>query len=205
MEVQLQELVEKIRKDGVEAAEARAAGIVSDAESRAAEIVRAAKAEAEAIVRDAKAESARFETAAEASLAQAARNLLLTFRDGVSAELRAIVSRDTSSSYDADVLRTLIPETVKKWIASTGEDSLAVLLPVQELSKLESSLKSALTAELSKGLVIKADRGLGAGFRIASGDGAAYYDFSAEAVADLFSAYVSPRVAEIMKSASKGL
>ena len=35
-------------------------------------------------------------------------------------------------------------------------------------------------------------------------NGAAYYDYSAEAVADLFTAYLNPRVAALMKNAAKG-
>ena len=84
-------------------------------------------------------------------------------------------------------------------------NDIAVLLSEQDAAKLESSLTETLRAELSKGLVIRADHNLNAGFRIASKDGSAYYDFSADSVADLFSAYLNPRVAEILKSAAKGL
>ena len=77
-----------------------------------------------------------------------------------------------------------------------------VLLPAKELAVVEASLQAALKAEMAKGLELKADKSLAAGFRIGSKDGAAYYDFSAEAVADLFSAYLNPRTAAIMKEAA---
>jgi len=35
-------------------------------------------------------------------------------------------------------------------------------------------------------------------------NGEAYYDYSAEAVADLFSSYLNPRVSAVMKNAAKG-
>ena len=52
---------------------------------------------------------------------------------------------------------------------------------------------------------LKADSKIAGGFRIGTKDGAAYYDFSAEAVADLFSSYLSPKTAEILKNAAKEL
>lgn len=205
MDIQLQELVEKIRKDGVETAEAESAEIVKKAGERAEAILKAARAEADALVRSAKEESEKFERAAVSSVTQAARNLMISFRDGIEAELERIVRRDTKAAYDADTLKALVPETVKAWIAKSGVNDIAVLLSEKDAAKLESALTGTLRDEISKGLVIRVDRNLDAGFRIATKDGSAYYDFSAGSVADLFSAYLNPRVAEILKSAAKGL
>lgn len=205
MEIQLQELVEKIRKDGVETAEAESAEIVKKAGERAEAILKSARAEADALVRSAKEESEKFERAAVSSVTQAARNLMISFRDGIEAELERIIRRDTKAAYDANTLKVLVPETVKAWIAKSGVNDIAVLLSGPDAAKLEASLTETLRTEISKGLVIRADRNLDAGFRIAAKDGSAYYDFSADSVADLFSAYLNPRVAEILKSAAKGL
>lgn len=205
MDVQLQELIDKIKKDGVASAEASAAAIIAEAEKKAAAIVAEAEAKAAEIVKNGKAETARMEKASIDAIRQAGRNLILSFRDGVSAELDAIVAAETSAAYSQDMLKTLIPETVKAWAANTASDDISVLLPAKDAAALENGFKSALKAELSKGLELKADKTLDAGFRIGSKDGAAYYDFSAEAVADLFSAYLNPRTAAIMKEAAAQL
>ena len=52
---------------------------------------------------------------------------------------------------------------------------------------------------------IKADDSLSSGFRIGAKDGSAFYDFSAEEVAGLFSSYLNPRTTELMKRAAAGL
>jgi len=49
---------------------------------------------------------------------------------------------------------------------------------------------------------LKPEKSITGGFRIGINNGEAYYDFSAEAVADLFSAYLNPRTAAIMKAAA---
>ncbi len=202
MDVQLQELIDKIKKDGVASAESSAAAIIAEAEKKAASIVAEAEAKAAEIVKKGKAETTRMEKASVDAIRQAGRNLILSFRDSVTVELDAIVSAETTAAYSSDMLKTLIPETVKVWASKTDIDDISVLLPAKELVALENGFKVALKAELAKGLELKADKTLDAGFRIGSKDGAAYYDFSAEAVADLFSAYLNPRTAAIMKEVS---
>ncbi len=205
MDVQLQELVNKIKKDGVEAAEAKAAEIVAKAEAKAAEIQAAAKKEADDIVKKAEVESKRLEQAAVSAIRQAGRNLLISFREGIQAELDALIRSGTAAAYDAGALKDVVPAAVKGWAAASGSNDLAVILSPQHAKKLEDSLTGALKAEIAKGLEIRSDSGVSGGFRIGTKDGAAYYDFSAEAVADLFAAYLNPRVASVMREAAKEL
>jgi V/A-type H+-transporting ATPase subunit E len=203
MEVQLQELVDKIRKDGVESADAKAREIIQKAETQAASIIDNAKKEALTIVKNAVEEAARSEKAAVSAISQAGRNVILSFRDGIGHELDALVKSETAKAYDASVLKELLPVAVKSWIANNKTDDISVLLSPADSAKLESAMKSALKDEIAKGLVIGTDVSLAGGFKIGSKDGSAYYDFSADAVAELFSAYLNPRVAGILKAASK--
>lgn len=205
MDIQLQELIEKIKKDGVSSAETAARKIIADAEKKAASIVSDAELKADSIIKTAKAETERMEKASEDAIAQAGRNLIISFRDGINKELSAIVNSETEKAMDKDLLKKLIPETVKAWSANPDADDVSVLLPAKDLKALETSLKTALKAKISKGLVIKSDASLSAGFRIGSKNGSAFYDFSAEEVAALFSAYLNPKTTEIMKKAAAGI
>lgn len=205
MDIQLQELIEKIKKDGVSSAESAARKIIADAEKKAASIVSDAEVKADSIIKTAKAETDRMEKASEDAIAQAGRNLIISFRDGINKELSSIVNSETEKAMDKDLLKKLIPETVKAWSANLDVDDVSVLLPAKDLKALETSLKTALKAKIAKGLVIKNDASLSAGFRIGSKNGSAFYDFSAEEVAALFSAYLNPKTTEIMKKAAAGI
>lgn len=205
MDVQLQELVDRIKKDGVETAEANAAEILKKAREEAAAIVSAAQVESESLSRKAREDADRLEKAAVAAIRQAGRNILISFREGVTAELSALVKSGTSKAFTPEMLKDLIPAAVKSWISNTGSDDIAVLLSPADAERLQSVFVSALKAEIDRGLEIRKDASVSAGFRIGTKDGASYYDFSAEAVAGLFSAYLNPRVAEILKSAAKEL
>ena len=118
-----------------------------------------------------------------------------------------IVAQGVSSAYGEDTLKAILPELFKAW-ASRGGDSaggkLDLLLSEDTLEKLKAWAQGALAAELKKGVELKSDRKLGAGFRIAQKDGSAYYDFSSESVAELLSAYLNPALAEILSASVKG-
>ncbi len=203
MDVQLQDLIEKIKKDGVEAADKSASEKIAQAKAEAEKIIANAKEEADKIIKAAKDEPARMEKASEDAIRQAGRNLILSFRESVEKELSAIMTAETAKSYSPKLLENLIPETVKAWTKNTDASDVSVLLNEKDLNELEQNLGAALKDEISNGLTLKADNSIENGFRIGVKDGAAYYDFSAEAVADLFSAYLNPKVASIMKEAVK--
>ena len=202
MDVQLQELIDKIKKDGVASAEAAASDIIAQAEKKAAALIAEAEDKAASVIKNAKAETERLEKAATDAMRQAGRNLLISFRDGINAQLDAFIKTETEKAYSADMLKTLIPETVKAWASRIDSDSLSVLLSEKDRKALESGFMSALKAEIAKGLEIKTDANLSSGFRIGTKDGRAYYDFSAEAVANLFAAYLNTRTAGILKDAA---
>lgn len=203
MDIQLQELIDKIKKDGVAAADKSASEKIAQAQDEAARIVADAKEEAERIIKAASEETARMEKSSEDAMRQAARNSILSFRENITKELSAIVASETEKAYSPELLSKLIPETVRAWTEKTDASEVSVLLNEKDLHDLESSLVSALKTEISKGLMLKTDNSIGSGFRIGIKDGAAFYDFSAEAVADLFSAYLNPKIAALMKEAAR--
>ncbi len=203
MDVQLQELIDKIKKDGVVTAEAEAAKIVEASEKKAESIIADAQEKAAEIIKNAKAETERMEKASEEAIVQAGRNMLLSFKDSLIGELDGLIKAETEKAESKDVLTKLIPETVKAWAKNADASELSVLLSEKDLKTLESSLTSELKAEVSKGLEIKPDKTLSAGFRIGVKNGAAYYDYSAESLAEMFAAYLNPKVAALLKTAAK--
>ena len=204
MDVQLQELIDKIKKDGVAAAEKKAADIISTAEANAEKIISDAKAQAEEIKKEAKLETERMEKASEEAIVQAGRNMLLTFKDSLINELDSLVQKETETAFSKDLMEKLVPETVKAWVKNTDASELSVLLSEKDLKNLESAFTSKLQAEIAQGLEIKADKSLSTGFRIGVKNGAAFYDYSAETLAEMFAAYLNPKVAALLKESAKG-
>lgn len=201
MEIQLQELIEKIKSDGVAAAEKEAAARLETAHAEAEQIIADAKAEAEKIKKQVQEENNRFVKASEDAIRQAARNLLISFRETVTKELSSIINEKIAENYSKDILASLIPTVVEAWAKKTDADDISVLLNEDDLGAIEDSLMAALKERMLDGVILKADEHVNSGFRIAVQNGAAYYDYSAEAVADMFAAYLNPRVAALLKEA----
>ncbi len=203
MDTHVEELIDRIKKDGVAAAETSASEKIAQAQKEADKIILNAKEEAEKILKQTKEENARLEKASEDAIKQAGRNILLSFRDSITKEVSKLIGNEVASAYSKDTLSKLIPEVVKEWIKNTSAEDVSVLLNEKDLKEVESNVKAALKAEISEGLTLKIDNSISSGFRIGVKDGAAFYDYSAEAVAELFSAYLNPRVAALMKEAAK--
>ena len=202
MEVQLQELIDKIKKDGIESASEEAARVKRDADAEAARIIAAAQKEAADIISQGKIDAERSEKAGKAALEQASRNLVLAFKGEIQTLLDKIIAQAAASAYKEDTLKAILPELLKAWASKGATNTLDLLLSEGDLGKLKSWAEGSLAEELKKGLELKADRNLGTGFRIANKDGSAYYDFSSESVAELLSAYLNPYLGEILKTAA---
>lgn len=201
MEIQLQDLIDQIKKDGVASAEAEAESIVEAAKAEAAKIVADAKEQAEKMILNAKAENDRMVKSSEDAIRQAGRNLLITFRESVARELKAIVGGNVTAMYSSDTFVQLIVKAVEGWAGKPEAEEITVLLNGADLKALEESVLAELNAKMIKGVTLKASDNFDGGFRVAVKDGGAYYDYSAEAVVDMLSNYLSPRVTALLKEA----
>ena len=201
MEIQLKELIDQIKKDGVEVAENEAESIVSGAKEQAEKIIADAKAQAEKMIADAKNENAKTVRSGEDALRQAGRNLLISVRESVTRELKAIVSDNVNAVYSSDAFAKLVVSAVEAWAGKPEADDISVVLNSGDLEKLEETLLAELKAKMLKGVTLKANNNFDGGFRIAVNNGAVYYDYSAEAVTDMLSNYLGPAVTALLKEA----
>lgn len=201
MEVQLGQLIEQIKKDGVVAAQTEANAIVDAAKKEAEKIIADAKAQAGKILSDAKAENERMTKSSEDAIRQAGRNLLISFRESVTRELKAITAENVTAVYSSDAFEKLIIDIVEGWANKPDAEDISVILNSVSLQKLEENLLAALKEKMLKGVTLTANDNFDGGFRIAVNNGSAYYDYSTEAVVDMLSNYLSPKVTELLKEA----
>ncbi len=201
MEIQLQELIDQIKKDGVEVAETEAKAIVDYAKAEAEKIVADAKAQAEKILADAKIENERMVKSSDDAIRQAGRNLLISFRESITRELNAIVGETVDSVYSADSLSQLIINVVESWANKPDVEDIEVILNSNDVQLLEKTALSSLKERITKGVTLKANDNFDGGFRIAVNNGGAYYDYSTDAVVDMMSNYLSPKVVKLLKEA----
>lgn len=201
MELQLQELLDRIQRDGVEAARAEAEKILAETEARRKAILVEADREASDIVARAKAQATRAEESGRAALAQASRDLLLSVRSRIQAILETVTRAEVEATYGPEVVAQALPAVLGA-LATGGAEDLSVLLPADLLKKVESQLTARLATAIKGGAALSSSADVGAGFRVSEKGGAAYYDFSASAVAEILSRHLNAQLAEILKSSA---
>ncbi len=201
MEIQLQELIEQIKKDGITVAESEAASIIDAANIEAEKIISVAKSEAEKLLIEANLQNERMLRVSEDAIRQAGRNVLISFRESVAKELDAVIGDKVSLAYSSDSISALIIKVVEVWSNNPEVEDISVLLNEKDLLQLESDLLATLKSKMIKGVTLKANDNFDGGFRIAVNNGHAYYDYSKDAVIEMMSSYMNPKVTALMKEA----
>ncbi len=202
MDVQLKELIEKIKSEGVKTAEEQSAEIIREAEKKAAEIVAKAETDSAALKEKVKNEAAQFEVSGKEALKQAGRDLLIATRKHLEELFGKVLEEETEKVLKGEFLETSIATLIKNWKEDISD--MSVLLPENQIKDLEAGIRRKVGDKLKNGLEIKPVQGVKSGFRISARDGSAYYDFTSEGIAEILSELLNPRIASLLQEAAAG-
>ena len=200
MAEELQNLLEKIKRDGVEKANAEAAAIVAKAKSDAAAIVKTAQDEA-AAAKAAAAEDAQENAArAEETIRQAARDTVISLKTDLLSRLNAVVKNCVGEAMTPEVMEQIILKMAEAYGKSTeSAESLEILLPKKEQEQAEAFLKSRLLAELKANPEINLTNEFNSGLQIAFRGTEVYFDFSDDALSEVLCRFVGPKLTSVIK------
>ncbi len=174
MELQIQDLVSSIKKEGIDSANREAAALLAEAQKRADAITAEAQAAADKLRADAAAEIEVFKNSARLDAEQAKRDAALALRQEVQKEFERILSADIGKALDTKALCELIRAALQ------GEDPAGYTAEVAEVTE---GIRQQLAEELKNGLELRPSKKVGAGFRLAAKDGSGYFDCSEEEIA----------------------
>src|SRR4030067_1878078 len=154
MEIQLKELIDKIKEEGVSEADKKAEDIINRAKDEASKIKDRALMDAEAIISNAEIEAKQMEDAGREALRRAGRDLMLNIKNALTEIFDAVVRNEVKAGFSQDVIAEVLPVLIKEW-AKKGFGQIDVLLSHEDLKKLEKSLLDKLPRELKKGIVVR--------------------------------------------------
>ena len=180
MELQIQDLVSSIRKEGIEVANAEAESILAEAKEKADSLIAGAKAEAQQYKDASEKEIAILKESAEVSAEQAKRDAVLAFKTEIQEEFEKILAADIRKEMSGEALGKLIRAAV------AGEN---VADYVAEVAEVGEALKAELAAEIKNGLEIKPGKNVQNGFRLAAKDGSGYFDCSDDGIMEMLMPY----------------
>ena len=180
MELQIQNLVSSIRKEGIEAANKEAESIIAEAKKKAESIVAGAKTEAQQTKEASEKEIAILRESAAVSAEQAKRDAVLAFKSEIQGEFEKILASDIRKEFSGESLGKLIRAAI------AGEDLSAY---AAEVSDVSDALKTELAEEIKNGLEIRPTKNVQQGFRLAAKDGSGYFDCSDEGIMEMLMPY----------------
>ena len=206
MAEELQSLLERIQKDGVQKAEAEAARLLEQARLQADNLEREAQDRAKAIVAKAERESAAFFERSRRALQQAGRDVVLSVAQSLNDTLSVIVRRDVSEALDAETLKRMLARVVDAYCTHPGGNvRIDILVPPALQREITAFFMDRYAEQMRHGLEIRGDTTLHAGFRVSFSGGNMQHDFSSEAIADALSQLLRPELAQIVQASRTAL
>lgn len=201
MDNRLQELTEKIYREGLEKGNQEADKIISAAKAQAEEIIKKARAEESRILEEAKKASVemRENTMAELrlSIRQAMNNLRQEMTDLISKKVTSQAVKGISN--DSAFIRDILLAVAQNWSPNkTGRIDLVVLLPASREKELREYFFAKASDLLTKGLELKFDENLTSGFEITPADGSFRVSFTDEVFENFLRDYLKPRLMDYL-------
>ncbi len=194
MEQQIQDLINSIKKDGIDCAEEEKKRIIEEAEKERDRIISEAKKERDNMLKSAMNEVEKEKERNNEALRLAARDLSLSFKKEVEKKLQAILDEKIVSAFDSELLK----DTLKTVINAEFTSGAVVTLPEDAKAKLSTSLLKELTKELGEGVEIVYSKDFGGGFKVMDKDGKAYIDLSDDETVKLLYPYLSSKIRELI-------
>ncbi len=196
MEVKIDQLIEKIRQEGVETARQNADEIVANAKKEAAALLDKAKKDADNLVQDGKKQTDAFQKNAELAIQQAARDSELLVKTRLNDLFDQVFKSDVGATLTPDFLQKLIQNIVDQW--GKGEDA-EILVNDADQKSLEALLKKGVNGKAQDGIVLKVSDDIAQGFRIGVKGEDVYYDFTDETIAQMLKSFLNPKLKEILE------
>ena len=196
MDVKLENLIEKIKKEGVEGGRKASEEMIQKAALDADGMIKKAKREAEGIVKEAEKEAARFRKNAELAVKQAARDSELLLKEKVTQLLDSLLKGEIIRALSPDVMKELIVKMIGKW---SGKEGVEIVLSEKDRKQLKDVILTSLKKEIKETVTIQVSQDIAHGFRIGLKGKNIYYDFSDESISEMLKLFLNPDIQEILE------
>ncbi|MDR1347107.1 MAG: hypothetical protein LBJ63_01560 [Prevotellaceae bacterium] len=202
MQNKLQELTEKLYKEGLSKGQSEAEAIMANAKAEAKKILNDARQEAESIIDIANKSAAEAKKNADAEISMVSRQVIAQVKQSVESLITAkIITPATKAAInDVEFVQTLVKTAVENFKADNqNATELNVLLPESKQKEFEQFINEATAKQLGgdKTEFVFSNR-IKSGFRIVSKDSGYYISFTEQDFLNLFSEYTRPKMRQLL-------
>jgi len=195
MDVKIESIIEKLKKEGVEEARKASDDILAKAKKEADGIVANARKEAEKIVEDAGKQAAAFEENSKVALQQAARDGELLLKERIRFIFDQVFKAEIGQAMTPDFIQKLIIQLADQW---TKDAEAEIAVSEKDLNQLKSHLLKGIQEKIKAGISLKVSPDLTHGFQIGLKGEDVYYDFSDESITEILMKALNPRLKEML-------
>lgn len=191
----IQELTEKIYREGVEKGQAEADRLIEEAREQAAQIVEEAKVKAEAIEAEARKAAKEMDEHTRAELKMYAGQALNALKSEITTVVCGKLTSDAVAKLTADpkFLGQFLVELAGKWAG--GEP---VAISAADADALKAYFATHAKALLDKGVTINKVNGKDVLFSIAPADGSYKVNFGTEEFENYLKEFLRPQLIEML-------
>ena len=199
MSQDLQPLIDQIRQEGIDKAQAEAEDILAKARKKASSLVHEAEEKKRAMLEEAQNNARIYEERSRKTLEHAGRDLLITVRHSIERILSDLVVETVDQAMGIEIIQDMLVKMAEQCAAHSGESRMEILVSPEDHETLIKTFANLYRQRMITGLTLKADNDILKGFKISFKDDHVYLDFTNEAVAESLSQLLRPHLSEIVK------
>jgi V/A-type H+-transporting ATPase subunit E len=200
MQDKLQELTNKIYREGLSKGQEEAAQLVDTAKKEAAQIIADAKIDAEQLLAEAKKLAAEAKTNAEGDIQMAARQMMAKMKQSVENLIisKVIAAPSTAAMNDTEFLKAIIKTAIERFDPKVSGIQLSVLLPSDKQQALQGFVTEQAQLQLSAGVDFQFHGNIKAGFKIGPKNGGYHISLTDKDFENLFAAALRPHIRTLL-------
>jgi V/A-type H+-transporting ATPase subunit E len=201
---ELQPLLDRIQKEGVDKAQADSDRIVTAARARADQIVRDAEQKATTRLETARKDADILAERSIKAIGQASRDLTLAIGDAINATIRNLLETEVATALTPETLGQMLVAVLTAYTRTPADRAdIEILLPPDQQQAVLALMHARFADKLREGISIKGDTSVLSGFRAVLKDQNVEHDFTAEAITDALAKILRPHMAEVLRESIK--
>lgn len=197
----IEQLTEKIYREGVEKAKEKAKGIIAQAEEERDNIINRGKAESEKLLRETKHNARELRQSTETDIRMAAQKALATVRQRIEKVITASLAGSAADEVagDKNFLKKIIEKIIERWDeTSYSNESLVIKLAPADTKAMEAYFVKGAVENLKEKLIFNSDAKIKAGFTIEPLNGKFKVGFTDEDFKEFFQFFLREKIKQFL-------
>jgi V/A-type H+-transporting ATPase subunit E len=201
MQESIQQLTDKIYREGVEKAEQRSKEILEEAARKSRELVDEAESKARQIIDNAERKATELKLKNEAEMRLSARQAMGMLKNRITDLVVWHLTHEPviEASKDVSFMQALIRKLMDHWLANVGqEERLRILLPKEDYQEYRKYLEDKTAELLKTGISIEFSGIMKNGFQVEAVDLGFKVSFTDEDFENYFANFARPRIYKLL-------